>query len=36
MTDEAKEKLREDGKWKNFVPTESKRPVDEFFDLKSI
>ncbi|CDW86323.1 peptidyl-prolyl cis-trans isomerase fkbp6-like [Stylonychia lemnae] len=36
LSEEAKEKIREENKWKNFVPTEQKRPIDEFFDLKSI
>lgn len=30
------EKLREEGKWKNYVPASEKRPADEWFDLKSI
>jgi len=36
MTEEELEKLREEQRWKNYVPPESKRPLDEFFDLKSI
>jgi len=36
LSEEAKEKLREEGKWKNYVPVDQKRPPDEFFDLKSI
>ena len=36
MSEEAKEKQREDGKWKNYVSADSKRPLDEFFDLSSL
>eukprot|EP00347_Sterkiella_histriomuscorum_P003944 403362337 len=36
LSEEAKEKLRDEGKWKNYVPTDQKRPIDEFYDLKSI
>lgn len=36
VTEEEKDAQREQGKWQNYVPPEAKRPIDEFFDLKSI
>ena len=36
MTEEEKEKQRDEKKWDGYVPADQRRPLDEFFDLKSI
>ena len=35
-TEEEKEVLREKKKWDGYVPPEKRRPLDEFFDLKTL